>query len=142
MTTPAYELPHSWCPECEHHEPTSGRVFCPVCQKVEGEKVRLKALSDLGPADLQAVHLQAWSREVRRLGLRGLSPGGAASELGCHRSMIDKLVDAGVLEKSVFDERGHFVVYISKQSIDRAKESKLQTGKWTKTVKVEDATKQ
>jgi hypothetical protein len=45
--------------------------------------------------------------------------------------MIDKLADIGVLEKSVYDKDGFFIVYISRRSIARAKANKEKTGKWT-----------
>ena len=46
--------------------------------------------------------------------------------------MVDKLADMGVLEKSVYDRDGVFMVFVSARSIKRAMESKRQTGKWTK----------
>jgi len=45
--------------------------------------------------------------------------------------MVDKLVDRGILEKSVYDKDGHYVVLISSRSIEKAKENKKNTGKWT-----------
>jgi len=45
--------------------------------------------------------------------------------------MVDKLVDMGVLEKSVYDKDGYFVVLISMRSIKKAMENKEKTGKWT-----------
>jgi len=47
--------------------------------------------------------------------------------------MIDKLVDRGVLEKSMYDGDGFFVVLISQRSLDRARANKTQTGKWTES---------
>jgi hypothetical protein len=61
----------------------------------------------------------------------GPSPGGAVAELHCDRSMIDKLADCGILEKSVHDRDGHYVVMISERSIKKAKENKTKRGKWT-----------
>jgi hypothetical protein len=45
--------------------------------------------------------------------------------------MIDKLADRGILEKSVYDRGGHYVVMISERSIKKAKASKAKRGKWT-----------
>jgi hypothetical protein len=75
--------------------------------------------------------LQDWMDDVRKKGLWGPSPGGAVAELHCDRSMIDKLADRGILEKSVYDQDGHFVVMISDRSIKKAKENKKKRGKWT-----------
>ena len=61
----------------------------------------------------------------------GPSPGGAVAELHCERSMIDKLADRGILEKSIYDRDGHYVVMISARSIKKAKENKAKRGKWT-----------
>jgi hypothetical protein len=61
----------------------------------------------------------------------GPSPGGAVAELRCERSMIDKLADRGILEKSIYDRDGHYVVMISARSIKKAKENKAKRGKWT-----------
>lgn len=86
----------------------------------------------LDPSERVEVAAQVWFRDLRRRGLHGMSPGGAANKLGCHRSMIDKLADMGVLEKSVYEQDGIHMVFISMRSIRRAKESKEKTGKWTK----------
>lgn len=72
-----------------------------------------------------------WQEKIHSSGLWGPSPGGAAAELGCHRSMIDKLSDLGVLEKSIYDKDGYFVVFISMRSLVKAKANKQKTGKWT-----------
>ena len=45
--------------------------------------------------------------------------------------MIDKLADRGILEKSVYDRDGHYVVMISDRSIKQAKANKEKRGKWT-----------
>lgn len=99
------------CPQCENR-------ITPVAKLSSSEKISLRA--------------QVWFRELRRRGLHGFSPGGAANKLGCHRTMIDKLADMGVLEKSVYDRDGIFMVFISDRSIRRAMQSKRETGKWTK----------
>ena len=74
---------------------------------------------------------QAWLDEVWMSGKTGPSPGGAASALRCDRSMIDKLADRGILEKSVYKRDGHYVVMVSTRSINKAKENKEKRGKWT-----------
>ena len=61
----------------------------------------------------------------------GPSPGGAVAELRCERSMIDKVADRVMLEKSIYDRDGHYVVMISARSIKKAKENKTKRGKWT-----------
>ena len=38
--------------------------------------------------------------------------------------MIDKLAERGILEKSVYDRDGHYVVMISSRFIKKAKENK------------------
>lgn len=76
---------------------------------------------------------QSWSNGLSLRGLSGFSPGGAASELGCHRTMVDKLADMGVLERSIYNKDGFYVVEISLRSIDKAIENKKKTGKWTGT---------
>jgi hypothetical protein len=45
--------------------------------------------------------------------------------------MIDKLAERGILEKSVYDRDGYFVVMISERSVEKAKENKAKRGKWT-----------
>jgi hypothetical protein len=122
-----------YCRECEYiqfwHEslkPAEKHGKCPYCGNA---LVKFERLSD---GEQETARFQAWCRVLRRKGLHGFSPGGAAQRLGCHRSMIDKLAERGLLEKSVYDRDGHFVVYISERSIRRAKEAKERSGKWTK----------
>jgi len=91
----------------------------------------LTAYQNLAAADKVTYRLQDWFGQVVRKGMNGPSPGGAASMLGCHRSMIDKLVDRGILEKNVYDRDGHFIVLISRRSLLEAKKNKEKTGKWT-----------
>jgi len=105
--------------------PESGDFVCARCglEMIPPDKL---------PRDLRPVfRFQAWFDDVCVRGLNGPSPGGAASRLGCHRTMVDKLVDMGVLEKSMYDKDGYFVVLISMRSIKKAIENKKKTGKWT-----------
>ncbi len=74
---------------------------------------------------------QSWGDEVFRSGLGGSSPGGAAADLGCHRTMVYKLVKMGVLERSVYNKDGFYAEYISDRSVQKALENKQTTGKWT-----------
>jgi hypothetical protein len=53
------------------------------------------------------------------------------AELQCDRSMIDKLAERGILEKSVYERDGHYLVMISERSIKKAKENKAKRKKWT-----------
>jgi hypothetical protein len=69
--------------------------------------------------------------DVHKKGLWGPSPGGAVAELGCDRSMVDKLAARGILEKSVYERDGHYLVMISERSIKKAKENKAKRRKWT-----------
>lgn len=61
----------------------------------------------------------------------GPSPGGAAVQLDCDRSMIDKLCDRRILEKSAYRHEGQLIVMISSRSIKKAGENKEKRGKWT-----------
>jgi hypothetical protein len=74
---------------------------------------------------------QAWFAEILRKGADGLSAMGAAAQLGCHRSMIDRLVDRGVLEKNEFTFKDRNIVVISQRSLERAKQNRECTGNWT-----------
>ncbi len=91
----------------------------------------MREIRSLGKTDRTALAFQDWSEGVVAAGKWGPSPGGAASALGCDRSMIDKLAQRRVLEKSVYDRDGIYVVMISRRSIDKAKENKKLRGKWT-----------
>lgn len=91
----------------------------------------MKSLGGLSRAERSTLAFQDWLEAVHTSGKAGPSPGGAASTLGCDRSMIDKLAERGVLEKSVYDRDGHYVVMISERSIKQAKENKSKRGKWT-----------
>jgi hypothetical protein len=91
----------------------------------------LKPLSELTEEEKAMVDMQEWFAKVCRNDLNGPSPIGAAEELGCSRSMIDRLVERGVLEKSEFSFKDRKVAIISRGSIGRAKENRLRTGNWT-----------
>jgi predicted RNA-binding Zn-ribbon protein involved in translation (DUF1610 family) len=114
----------SWPPE------SGDQSVCAAC----GD--RLVPRGELSRTLRKVFDFQSWSNGLSVRGLSGLSPGGAAEELGCHRTMIDKLADMGVLEKSVYNKDGFFVVEISARSIDKAIENKKLTGKWTGTGEV------
>jgi hypothetical protein len=119
-----------WCRECggfqdAHPDSLPGEPLCVGCGAV------LKRYEELPAGDQANYRFQKWFADVVRAGMNGPSPGGAASTLGCHRSMIDKLVERGVLERSMYDKDGFFVVLISGRSLDKAKENKKKTGKWT-----------
>lgn len=129
---PKLERERGWCDECgQAHESDESAppdlLICPVCG---GE---MKSLDRLNKTELRAFHFQEWLGEVHDGGRWGPSPGGAAAELRCDRSMIDKLAERGILEKSVYDRDGHYVVMISDRSIKKAKENKAKRGKWTDT---------
>jgi hypothetical protein len=119
-----------WCRECGgfqrvHPDSRPGEPLCVGCGSV------LKSYAELPAGEQGNYRFQKWFSEVVRDGKNGPSPGGAASALQCHRTMIDKLVDRGVLEKSMYDKDGFFVVLISQRSIDKAAANKEKTGKWT-----------
>ena len=98
------------CPEC-------GNSLTPLRNLTRNERSRLAFLD--------------WQDDIYKRGLWGPSPGGAVAELGCDRSMIDKLAGIGILEKNIYERDGHYVVMISDRSIKKAKENKKKTGKWT-----------
>jgi hypothetical protein len=91
----------------------------------------MKSLRNLSKNERSMLAFQDWMDELHAKDLWGPSPGGAVAELHCDRSMIDKLADRGILEKSVYDRDGHYVVMISSRSIKKAKENKAKRGKWT-----------
>jgi hypothetical protein len=91
----------------------------------------MKPLTRLTSTERRTLAFQDWSEEISAAGKWGPSPGGAVAELGCDRSMIDKLAERGILEKSVYDQDGHYMVMISTRSIKKAKENKEKRGKWT-----------
>src|SRR5665213_483037 len=118
-----------WCGKCGIAWPplvhASGDWTCPRC----GGRMRPKR--ELNRDEKSAFAFQAWLDDVWMNGKWGPSPGGAASELGCERSMIDKLSDRGILDKSVYKHDGQYIVMISTRSIKKAKENKKKRGKWT-----------
>ena len=91
----------------------------------------MKELRRLSKTERSLLSFQDWMDDLHKKGLWGPSPGGAVAELGCDRSMINKLADRGILEKSVYDKDGHYVVMISERSIKKAKQNKAKRGKWT-----------
>lgn len=127
---PMPERERGWCKECGQAELSNKSappdlLICPLCN---GE---MKSLNNLTRSERAKLAFQDWMDEVHKADKWGPSPGGAASELRCDRSMIDKLAERGILEKSVYDRDGHYVVMISVRSIKRAKENKNKRGKWT-----------
>ena len=126
------ERERGWCNECgqaEYSDENSpaGALICSDCGS------EMKPLNRLNRTESAAFKFQEWCSKVASEGKWGPSPGGAAAKLGCDRSMIDKLADRGILEKSVYDNDGHYVVMISDRSIKKAKENKTKRGKWTDT---------
>jgi hypothetical protein len=124
------ELELGWCPSCErasypHSDFPPDEMICPGC----GEE--MKPVRELNREQREDFNLHIWMEEVQKSGKWGPSPGGAASNLGCDRTMIDKLSDRGILEKSVYNRDGHYIVMISRRSIEKAKENKEKRGKWT-----------
>jgi hypothetical protein len=119
-----------WCGECgranyPHESSAPDEPLCPGCGS------EMKPLNRLTGNERAAFALQDWSEEVASSGKWGPSPGGAASDLHCDRSMIDKLCERGILEKSIYSRDGHYIVIISRRSIKKAKENKEKRGKWT-----------
>ena len=91
----------------------------------------LKTLAEMSPEEKAIVEMQDWFANVCRSGLNGPSPQDAARELGCHRSMIDRLIGLGVLEKSEFAFKGQKLIIISQRSLTKAEENRKRTGNWT-----------
>ncbi len=119
-----------WCDNCAESKDLdadldAADVDCEVCG------VRLKAMSRVTESDRAAGRFMDWMRSVSAGGMWGVSPGGAAAELKCGRATIDDLVRLGVLERSEYDADGHYVILISSRSIERAKENKRVTGRWS-----------
>ena len=118
-----------WCGNCGGAsygiQQSHGKWICHEC----GDK--LKPLDCISPEEKAMVEMQDWFAEVCRSGKNGPSPGGASAMLGCHRSMIDRLVEMGILEKSEFSFKGQKLIIISQRSLEKAKENRKQTGNWT-----------
>ena len=118
-----------WCKYCGTAcvaERRTGAVL--RCSQCGSDMTPLDQLSE---DDRAMVDMQDWFAEIGRKGLNGPSPSRAAEELGCHRSMIDRLVALEVLEKSKFEFKGQKVVIISRRSIEKAQENRKDTGNWT-----------
>jgi len=120
-----------WCSNCgalsyaaRQGAKTAG-LTCRVCGDT------LKPLSELTEEEKAMADMQAWFAKVCRDDLNGPSPIGAAEDLRCSRSMIDRLVERSVLEKSEFCFKDRKVVIISRRSVAKAKENRLRTGNWT-----------
>jgi hypothetical protein len=116
-------LERFWCREggrtnFAHESSAPDEPICPDCGSEMSE------FRSRGKTDRTALAFQDWSEEVVAAGKWGSSPGGASGDLGCDRSMIDKLEERGLLEKSIYDRDGIYLVMISGRSIDKAKENK------------------
>lgn len=117
-----------WCRECGMVAVAARDEddwLCEVCG------CHLIKLSEVTEDEKAVVEMQQWFAGVCRKGLNGPSPGGAASMLGCSRSMIDRLVERGVLERSEFAFKGQKLVIISRRSLETAKQNRDRTGNWT-----------
>jgi hypothetical protein len=129
MSPSDIERERGWCSSCGRaYQPDEDRpeeLICPACGST------MKPLPNLTRVERSLLNFQDWQDDVYQRGLWGVSPGGAAGGLGCDRSMIDKLAERGILEKSVYDRDGYYVVMISDRSIRKAKENKEKRGKWT-----------
>lgn len=124
------ERERGWCKDCgraefSHESAPPDTLICPGCG---GE---MKPLENLNKTERVSLSFHDWLESVHVSGKTGPSPGGAAARLGCDRSMIDRLVERGILEKSTYDRDGHYVVMISDRSIRQAKENKEKRRKWT-----------
>ena len=120
-----------WCANCGgicHAAPLEAKAAGQTCLVCGGP---LKPLSELTEEEKAMADMQAWFVKVCRNGVNGPSPTMAAEELGCSRSMIDRLVERGILEKSEFCFKDRTVVIISRRSLAKAKENRLRTGNWT-----------
>ena len=120
-----------WCDYCgglSHAAPQEAKAAGLTCQMCGGP---LKPLSELTEEEKAMADMRAWFAKVCRSDVNGPSPTMAAEELGCSRSMIDRLVERGILEKSEFRFKDRTVVIISRRSLAKAKENRLRTGNWT-----------
>lgn len=120
-----------WCTNCggvstaDEREANKGNLYCREC----GDD--LTPLEKASPEQKAMIEMQEWFTKVCKADLNGPSPMEAAEELGCSRSMIDRLVERNVLEKSEFSFKDRKVVIISRRSVEKAKENRLRTGNWT-----------
>jgi hypothetical protein len=101
------------------------RAGCPHCG---GPLNPVRAAT---PGEKELMAFQAWFAEILRKGADGPSATAAAAQLGCHRSMIDRLVDRGILERNEFAFKDRSIVAISQRSLERAKQNRERTGNWT-----------
>jgi hypothetical protein len=118
-----------WCPQCGMLAHAAGgeknSLICCGCGAA------LKPLSQASEGEKAMISLQQWFADILRKGLDGPSAIGAAEQLGCSRSMIDRLVERDVLQKNEFTFKDRHIAIISQQSLDRAKENRERTGNWT-----------
>jgi hypothetical protein len=119
-----------WCTHCgvlsyAAQKKESDALTCRVC----GDD--LKPLHKLSEEEKAMADMQEWFSKVCGDDLNGPSPIGAMEELKCSRSMIDRLVERQILEKSEFSFKDRNVVIISKRSIEKAKDNRMRTGNWT-----------
>jgi hypothetical protein len=120
-----------WCSYCgglAFAAPQGAKTAGLTCQVCGGP---LKPLRELTEEEKAMADMQAWFAKVCRNGVNGPSPTMAAEQLGCSRSMIDRLAERGILEKSEFSFKDRTVVIISRRSLEKAKENRLRTGNWT-----------
>jgi hypothetical protein len=124
-TMPSSEHLGGWCPGCRRiREGDEGGELCGHCGEL------LKPVRQMTQTERSEQAINEWCWQMQREGKWGPSPGGAAGDLGCSRSMIDNLVAAGVLERTEFNRDGHVIVLISRRSIDVAKANKVKYGQW------------
>lgn len=120
-----------WCNQCGTlsvaAEKTGGEKGL-TCRDCGGE---LKPMSSLTEEERAMADMQVWFAKVCQDDLNGPSPIGAAEQLECSRSMIDRLVERDILEKSEFTFKDRSVIIISRRSIARAIENRKRTGNWT-----------
>jgi hypothetical protein len=117
-----------WCPHCGALAHAARKTNPPTCC---GCGSLLKTQSEATAGEKAMMALQAWFAEISRKGMDGPSPIGAAEQLGCSRSMIDRLVERDVLERNEFIFKDRHIAIISQRSLERAKENRERTGNWT-----------
>ena len=117
-----------WCPRCGVLAHAAEKTGLPVCC---GCGSPLKSKGEMTSGEKAMIALQAWFAEISRKGLDGPSPIGAAEQLGCSRSMIDRLVERDVLERNEFVFKDRQIAIISQRSLEAAKQNRERTGNWT-----------
>jgi hypothetical protein len=120
-----------WCSFCgglSYAAPKGAKTVGLACQICGGP---MKPSGELTEEEKAMADMQAWFAKVCRSGVNGPSPAMAAEQLGCSRSMIDRLVEREILEKSEFTFKDRSVIIISRRSLEKAKENRLRTGNWT-----------